>query len=75
MTNPFFSNLPVVSIVTNVKVVNGVSVETPLVDCVRVWGRIGVGVRLDNTLNSPLVNSANTRFIPDPQGIDKQQPF
>lgn len=73
--NSLFANMPIVSIVTQVKNVNGVMVESPINDCIRVWGRIGVGTRLDPTINHPLIDSRNVRVTPDPQGIDKLTPF
>lgn len=69
--NPFLSDMPWVTIVTQVRIVNGVEVETPQEDCVRVWGRVGSGREDDRDI----MESNPVRIIPDPDGLDKQRDF
>ncbi|AVH85340.1 hypothetical protein RsoM2USA_412 [Ralstonia phage RsoM2USA] len=73
--NPFLTDIPVVSIVTQVRLVNGVEVETPVSDCIRVWGRLNGAAKRDAHKNPIIPNSQPIRIIPDPYGMDKQRNF
>lgn len=73
--NPFLADIPVVTIVTQVKVVNGVEVETPITDCTRVWGRLNGAVKRDANKRPISPDSVPVREIPNPNGMDKQRDF
>jgi len=73
-SNPFLANIPVVSVVTAVRVVNGVEVETPLSDCVRVWGRVASSSRANQS--KPLFpTTLPVRLTPQAFDIMRQKPF
>lgn len=72
--NPFLANIPVVSVVTAVRVVNGVEVETPIADCTRVWGRVGTSNRANQV--QPLIpTSVPLRLTPTVYDMLRQKPY
>lgn len=72
--NPFLTNIPVVSVVTAVRVVNGVEVETPVGDCIRVWGRVGNASHSNQ--DDPLIPTAqNPRLTPTRYDFMRQKPY
>lgn len=73
--NPFLTDVPVVSIVTQVRLVNGVEVETPVSDCIRVWGRLNGSAKRDANKRPIIPNTPPVRIIPDEHGMDKQRSF
>ena len=72
--NPFMTDVPVVIVVTNVRIVGGVEVETALTDSIRVFGRIGQAAR-PNSDEIDLFAPADGRITPDPRGWHNIRPF
>lgn len=69
--NPFLSDMPWVTIVTQVRVVDGIEIETPTEDCVRIWGRVGSGKDDGN----PAITDNPLRVFPDKNGLSQQRDF
>ncbi|PLC44573.1 hypothetical protein C0Q88_07795 [Ralstonia pickettii] len=57
--NPFLIDVPQVTIVRLVRVVNGVEVETPDTDCRRIWTR---------TTKSGAAGAQQTEIVAQPEG-------
>mgnify|MGYP001544329788 CR=1 FL=1 len=66
--NPFLTNVPLVTIVKLVRVVNGVEVETPELDCVRVFHRAVPNSSVGKQTTEIVAAPVNNRIIPDPLG-------
>lgn len=72
--NPFLTDVPVVVMVTSVRLSNGVLVESQHVDGNRVFGRINQSTRL-NADSKYLFGSIGNRLIPHPNGWDDIKPY
>lgn len=73
--NPFLIDVPVVTIVRLVRVINGVEVETPETDCRRIWSRVArtgaAGAQQTEIVAPPEGN----RVTPDPLDRDNLRSF
>lgn len=70
--NPFLLDMPYVLTLRPVRSINGLDVECPEADCVRVWGRINPQAAAGDMFDDITVL---TRLKPDPLGRDAIRPY
>lgn len=73
--NPFLIDVPLVTIVRLVRVVNGVEVETPETDCRRVWTRVAKSGSGNAQQTQVVAQPEGNRIKPDPLNRDYQRSF
>lgn len=68
--NPFLVDIPWVTIVTQVRLVNGEEVESEQSDSTRIWGRV-----FSPTGTEEIIEDVPKRVFPQTNGLTRQQPF
>ncbi|WKZ86353.1 hypothetical protein N5B55_05205 [Ralstonia pickettii] len=73
--NPFLIDVPLVTIVRLVRVVNGVEVETPETDCRRLWTRVAKSGSSNAQQTELVAKPEGNRVTPDPLNRDIQRSY
>ena len=68
--SPFLVGVPAVFLITQVRVVNGVQVESLVADSSRAWGRLNPSYRLNQTKEGDLFVASVIRISPLLTGFD-----